>query len=130
MGTTARLRVLIVIYGTPFNLGPNFVLTSKNTIVPAKICPDTLSKNTEMVFKMNYNREIQLQEDKNYIFNIGSVGQSRDHNYKRCFVIYDTDKKTVKYIRPHYNVRITANNKEGQKNHLPKFLYKRILIGM
>lgn len=92
---------------------------------------DSLSgnlENIEMVSKINYKREIQLQENKNYIFNIGSVGQPRDYNYKSCFAIYDTDRKTVKYIRLPYKVRKTA--RKIKKNRLPKFLYKRILVGM
>ncbi len=86
------------------------------------------SENIEMISEINYKQEVQLQENKKYIFNIGSVGQPRDYNYKSCFVIYDTDMKTVKYIRRSYNVRKTA--KKVKNNHLPKFLYKRILIGM
>ena len=35
------------------------------------------SEDIEIVSKINYKREIQLQENKNYIFNIGSVGQPR-----------------------------------------------------
>ena len=89
---------------------------------------DSSPEDIEMVTKINYKREIQLQENKSYIFNIGSVGQPRDYNYKSCFVVYDTNKKTVRYIRRSYNVRVTA--KKIKKSHLPKFLYKRILIGM
>ncbi len=89
---------------------------------------DNSPEDIEMVSKINYKREIQLQKNKSYIFNIGSVGQPRDYNYKSCFAIYDTDKKTVKYIRLPYKVRTTA--KKIKKNHLPKFLYKRILVGM
>ncbi len=86
------------------------------------------SEDIEIISKINYKREIQLQENKNYIFNIGSVGQPRDYNYKSCFAIYDTDKKTIKYIRLPYNVRKTA--KKIKSNRLPKFLYKRILVGI
>ena len=86
--------------------------------------PDTI----EIIFEINYRREIQLQENKKYIFNTGSVGQPRDNNYKSCFAIYDTDRKTVKYIRLPYNVRKTA--RKAKNNQLPRFLYKRILIGI
>lgn len=89
---------------------------------------DNSIENIEMISDIDYKREIQLQENKSYIFNIGSVGQPRDYNYKSCFAIYDTDRKTVKYIRLPYNVRKTA--KKIKKNRLPKFLYRRILIGM
>ncbi|HZK57341.1 MAG TPA: metallophosphoesterase family protein [Clostridia bacterium] len=89
---------------------------------------DNSPANIEMVSGINYKQEIQLQENKKYIFNIGSVGQPRDYNYKSCFVIYDTDKKTIKYARLPYKVRITA--RKVKKNRLPKFLYKRILVGM
>ncbi len=85
-------------------------------------------ENIELISKINYKQEIQLQKNKDYIFNIGSVGQPRDYNYKSCFVIYDTDKKTVKYIRLPYDVEKTAE--KIKKNYLPNFLYRRILIGI
>ncbi|MFW5648041.1 MAG: metallophosphoesterase family protein [Candidatus Alkaliphilus sp. MAG34] len=89
---------------------------------------DNSFADIEMVSDIDYKREIQLQKGKKYIFNIGSVGQPRDHNYKSCFVIYDTDRKTIKYVRLPYKVKITA--RKVKKNRLPKFLYKRILVGM
>ena len=85
-------------------------------------------ENIEIISEIDYKQEIQLQENKSYIFNIGSVGQPRDYNYKSCFAIYDTGEKTVKYIRLSYKVRTTA--RKIKNNNLPKFLYKRILVGM
>lgn len=111
-----------------FKLMETQLLFVGHTHVPQYFILHKNDSNIEEVFRINYKREIQLQENKNYIFNIGSVGQPRDHDYKSCFVIYDTDEKTVKYIRLPYNVRITA--RKVKENHLPKFLYKRILIGM
>ncbi|MGB4312170.1 MAG: metallophosphoesterase family protein [Natronincolaceae bacterium] len=113
-----------------FNLMETQLLFIGHTHVPQYFIlnEDNTPADIETVSDINYKQAIQLQKNRKYIFNIGSVGQPRDRNYKSCFVIYDTDEKTVKYIRLPYNVRVTA--RKIKKNQLPKFLYKRILIGM
>lgn len=82
----------------------------------------------EMTSHINYDYKIQLEENKSYIFNIGSVGQPRDYNNKSCFVIYDTVEKSIKYIRLPYDIEKTAQ--KIKNNNLPSFLYKRIFLGI
>jgi len=48
----------------------------------------------------------RLDSDKS-MFNVGSVGQPRDDNPRSCFVILDTEEKTVEYHRVEYDVQKT-----------------------
>jgi diadenosine tetraphosphatase ApaH/serine/threonine PP2A family protein phosphatase len=43
------------------------------------------------------------------LINVGSVGQPRDDDRRSCYVVLDTDKKTVTYRRVEYDVDKTAN---------------------
>lgn len=42
------------------------------------------------------------------LINVGSVGQPRDENNQSCYVILDTDAKTVTYRRVPYDFNVTA----------------------
>jgi predicted phosphodiesterase len=50
----------------------------------------------------------QLDSQKCMI-NVGSVGQPRDGNSKACFVLLDTDEKTVEYHRVEYDAQKTRD---------------------
>src|SRR5919106_1868970 len=43
-----------------------------------------------------------------YIISVGSVGQPRDYDNRACFVIHDTDARTVEYIRVEYDIETSA----------------------
>lgn len=113
-----------------FRLMKTQLLFVGHTHVPQYFVADKNSSmlNIKMINDIDYEKEIKLSKDNKYIFNIGSVGQPRDHNFKSCFVVYDSIKTTVKYIRLSYNVRKTAQ--KVIQNNLPTFLAKRILIGV
>ena len=51
----------------------------------------------------------QLRPGVKYVFNVGSVGQPRDHDQRCCCVIYDTDERTVTYLRNNYDVEAAAS---------------------
>ncbi len=60
--------------------------------------------------------EFITPEQNDYIFelgdtkcmlNVGSVGQPRDSDPRACFVVLDTDEKTVRYYRVDYDVEKT-----------------------
>ena len=76
-----------------------------------------LSKQTEEI----------LKDDCRYLINIGSVGQPRDSDPRSCYLIYDTDKKTVKLQRIDYNVKNTQN--DMAKLGLPGYLIERLTTG-
>ncbi len=43
-----------------------------------------------------------------YIISVGSVGQPRDYDNRACFVVCDTDARTVEYIRVEYDIETSA----------------------
>jgi diadenosine tetraphosphatase ApaH/serine/threonine PP2A family protein phosphatase len=43
-----------------------------------------------------------------YLISVGSVGQPRDYDNRACFVIHDTDARTVEYIRVEYDIETSA----------------------
>ncbi len=43
-----------------------------------------------------------------YIISVGSVGQPRDYDNRACFVIHDTDARTVEYLRVEYDIEASA----------------------
>lgn len=43
-----------------------------------------------------------------YIISVGSVGQPRDYDHRACFVICDTDARTVEYLRVEYDIDTAA----------------------
>jgi diadenosine tetraphosphatase ApaH/serine/threonine PP2A family protein phosphatase len=47
------------------------------------------------------------------IINIGSVGQPRDHDPRACYVIFDPEKRTVRWRRVEYDFEKTAKKIEG-----------------
>ena len=71
---------------------------------------------------------IEIQEDKNYIINVGSVGQPRDGDNRSCVCIYDTDKNIVIFERLSYNIKDTVKKIFNAK--LPKELGYRLYMGI
>lgn len=43
-----------------------------------------------------------------YMISVGSVGQPRDYDNRACFVIHDTDARTVEYHRVEYDIETSA----------------------
>ena len=78
---------------------------------------------------VTFGREeiIELKENQKYLVNVGSVGQPRDNDPRACAVIYDTDKKVIKYIRKEYN--ISQAQKKIWEAGLPEFLGSRLEYG-
>lgn len=66
--------------------------------------------------------------DEKCMINVGSVGQPRDGNPKSCFVVLDSEEKTVQYHRVDYD-----NEKTREKIHgipdLDNMLGDRLMTG-
>lgn len=71
--------------------------------------------------------EIQLQPQKRYLINPGSVGQPRDGNPQASFALYDTEKGIVKIIRIRYNIQRAADKIIAAG--LPEYLSIRLFAG-
>ena len=72
--------------------------------------------------------EVSLQKFPKAIVNVGSVGQPRDRNPNACYVLYDTEKKLVRFRRVEYDV-VNASAKII-KAGLPTFNAERIRWGI
>jgi predicted phosphodiesterase len=64
---------------------------------------------------------------KNFIVNVGSVGQPRDNDWRLSFGIFDTDAWTYTNIRAEYDVEKAAE--KIRKAGLPRALADRIAVG-
>jgi diadenosine tetraphosphatase ApaH/serine/threonine PP2A family protein phosphatase len=49
-----------------------------------------------------------IRKGYKYIISVGSVGQPRDYDNRSCFVIYDSDVRTVEYMRVEYDIQSSA----------------------
>ena len=62
------------------------------------------------------------------MFNVGSVGQPRDGNRDSCFVVLDSEARTVQYFREHYPAEETRD-KIYAIDQLENMLGDRLLSG-
>ena len=74
------------------------------------------------------NQKIKLKNSEKLIVNAGSVGQPRDGDPRACYVIYDTDKKTIEFKRVKYDV--AKAKKKILDAGLPASLGKRLEQGI
>lgn len=72
--------------------------------------------------------EISLKNVPKAIINVGSVGQPRDRNPNACYVLYDTEKKSVQFKRVEYD--IVGASAKIIKAGLPTFNAERIRWGI
>lgn len=76
---------------------------------------------------MQHGGSLQLEPDKRYIIDVGSVGQPRDLNPLASFVRYDSDARSVEWIR--YEYPIEAVQKKMREAGLPVYLVDRLSAG-
>lgn len=67
-------------------------------------------------------------DDKLYIINVGSVGQSRNGVPKAHYAVYDTVERKVSFKSVDYNIKEAAERIEEEG--LPEFLAKRLYLGI
>ncbi|MCK4437397.1 metallophosphoesterase family protein [bacterium] len=78
-------------------------------------------------YRYYFSQEVDLEEGRKYIINIGSVGQPRDRDPRATFCLYDTESHQVKIRRVEYNVE-EAMRKIVEAN-LPPVLAWRLKDG-
>ncbi|MBV8530774.1 MAG: metallophosphoesterase family protein [Candidatus Eremiobacteraeota bacterium] len=76
---------------------------------------------------MQHGGELELEPEKRYIIDVGSVGQPRDLNPDACFVYYDASKDRVEWIR--YEYPIAEVQRKMQDAGLPAYLVDRLSVG-
>jgi diadenosine tetraphosphatase ApaH/serine/threonine PP2A family protein phosphatase len=49
-----------------------------------------------------------LRKGYRYVTSVGSVGQPRDYDNRACCVVYDSETRTVEYVRADYDIETSA----------------------
>ena len=71
--------------------------------------------------------DLELDVEKRYIIDVGSVGQPRDLNPQACFVRYDPAEMRVEWLR--YDYPIAEVQKKMRAAGLPRPLVDRLSLG-
>src|SRR5688572_6540786 len=53
-------------------------------------------------------QQFGIRKCDKYIISVGSVGQPRDYDNRACFVLCDTEARTVEYLRVEYDIETSA----------------------
>ncbi len=78
--------------------------------------------------RINFDEIINIEENKRYIVNVGSIGQPRNGDNRASFVIFDTEFNNFEFVKLDYN--ISAVQKKILDNNLPDVLAKRLAEGL
>ena len=70
---------------------------------------------------------ITLSSNDKFLVNPGSVGQPRDGDIRGSFIIFDSEKRLIKFEPVSYNIEKTAS--KVIKAGLPKYLAERLFLG-
>ena len=76
---------------------------------------------------MQRGGELDLEEGKRYIIDVGSIGQPRDLNPEASFVFYEPDRRRVEWVR--YEYPIGTVQQKIHACHLPDYLADRLEVG-
>jgi predicted phosphodiesterase len=76
---------------------------------------------------MQHGGALELEPEKRYIIDVGSVGQPRDLNPRASFVLYDPQARHVEWIR--YDYPIEEVQRKMRAVRLPGYLVDRLRGG-
>ena len=76
---------------------------------------------------MQHGGDLQLEADRRYIIDVGSVGQPRDLNPEASFAIFDDEAGTVRWVRYEYPIAVVQ--KKIRDANLPGYLADRLKVG-
>ncbi len=74
------------------------------------------------------NTRIKLDANTRYLINPGSIGQPRDKNPNSSFVIFDSTKREIQFVRYSYDVKSTQ--RKIREAGLPELLASRLETGV
>jgi diadenosine tetraphosphatase ApaH/serine/threonine PP2A family protein phosphatase len=79
--------------------------------------------------RQRVGHDFMPDETAQYLINVGSVGQPRDHDPRACYVIYDTSdsEPEVTYHRVTYNIQLTQS--KMTQAEAPTMLIERLAVG-
>jgi len=92
--------------------------------------PGVFTQDFQFLQPADLNYEMELQTDRKYLINVGSVGQPRDYNPQSCYVTVEETELGLHlvYHRVEYPVQEAAD-KIFQMPELDHILGERLLIG-
>lgn len=129
----------VAIHGAPKN--HNIYLFSWNDVIPHLYFLEEQNCNicfmghthtpaifcTDGDYVIDENEHIELDPEKVYFINPGSVGQPRDENPNAAFGLFDSDAMTFEMVRVPYDVERAGQRVRDAR--LPRFLADRLLLG-
>jgi diadenosine tetraphosphatase ApaH/serine/threonine PP2A family protein phosphatase len=71
---------------------------------------------------------VQILPGNRYVFNVGSVGQPRDGDWRASFAIFDTETRTFDLRRTEYDV--DAASSKIERLGFPSTLSERLFLGL
>jgi predicted phosphodiesterase len=80
------------------------------------------------IVPLRENMRIKLDANTRYLINPGSIGQPRDKNPASSFIIFDSSKREINFIRFAYEVKKTQ--KKIREAGLPELLASRLESGV
>jgi predicted phosphodiesterase len=85
------------------------------------------SSKIEMV-PLIENTRIKLDSNTRYLINPGSIGQPRDKNPASSFIIFDSEKRELSFVRFYYDLKTTQ--RKIREAGLPELLASRLESGV
>jgi diadenosine tetraphosphatase ApaH/serine/threonine PP2A family protein phosphatase len=71
---------------------------------------------------------VTVRDGSLYLVNVGSVGQPRDRDPRACYVLYDSEARTIEFVRVPYD--LTATQEGIGRAGLPLWLAMRLTFGV
>jgi predicted phosphodiesterase len=89
--------------------------------------PMIFSKSSEGGVRQQIGHDFDLDREKRYLVNVGSVGQPRDNDSRAAYVTFNTDTGDITYHRVDYDIERTQQLM--RKAGLPALLTDRLAVG-
>ncbi|HEY2124808.1 MAG TPA: metallophosphoesterase family protein [Chthoniobacterales bacterium] len=71
--------------------------------------------------------QLRIEPGKKYFINVGSVGQSRDGDWRASYCVFDTEHNTVEQRRVKYDMKVAQD--KIIRAGLPRLLAERLALG-
>lgn len=80
------------------------------------------------IVQFREDEEVFLMKEAKWLINPGSIGQPRDGNPNASFILFDSEKFSVKYKRVPYDIKRTQEIM--RQSRLPSLLIQRLSVGI
>lgn len=90
-------------------------------------CPFVMSRDGSRSMSRASSSLVGLQAERQYLVNVGSVGQPRDADPRASYALYDSSRKTIEIRRLQYD--ISGAQQKITDAGLPESLASRLALG-